>query len=483
MQKKKNYFLLTCFIIVFLILSCKPQVETNYIALIEQGKFAKATEIIKEKLIMDTTLTAEQQRNLEFEIDRMERIRLDFKRTETEIFEFIKKYIPEVTKSDLQKWENEKSLEMKLIDGEKRYFNYAARNLFRINKECRKIWEDYHKEKGIDLSVEKMDIDINNRAIMKNSLEKGIRYSEPVTMRVKFSISVNPDVVPEGETIRCWLPFPREIENRQFNIKLLNSEPNSYQLADNSALQRTVYFEKTAIKGQETNFFVQYQYTSQGEYTDINPEKVTDVDYDGELKEFLKEEKPHIVFTAKMKKLSDEIVGDETNPYYKAKKIFRWIYDNIPWASAREYSTIRNISDYCITNMHGDCGIKGLTFITLLRLNGIPARWQSGWEFKPPYNNMHDWTFVYFEPYGWVPADPDYSIRNSQDEKFKYYYLSGADSYRLIFNDDYSKPFIPPKIHHRSFTVDLQRGEVEWKGGNLYKDKWDWDLDFEVIDN
>ena len=42
----------------------------------------------------------------------------------------------------------------------------------------------------------------------------------------------------------------------------------------------------------------------------------------------------------------------------RAKKIFTWISENIPWAGAREYSTIENISDYCIRNMHGDCGIK-----------------------------------------------------------------------------------------------------------------------------
>ena len=155
--------------------------------------------------------------------------------------------------------------------------------------------------------------------------------------------------------------------------------------------------------------------------------------------------------------------------------------ENIPWASAREYSTFRNISDYCIDNSHGDCGIKALTFITLLRLNGIPARWQSGWEFQPPHDSMHDWGMVYFDPYGWVPMDVEYGLRETDDEKLKWFYLSGMDSYRLIFNDEYSKPFVPAKIHHRSETIDSQRGEVEWQGGNLYFDQWDWDMKFEVV--
>jgi len=467
--------------ILVLFFSCEESTQLNYIDMIEKGDFAKAKVVIKEKLIMDTTLTAEAQRQLEFEMERMDRIKKDFRVTEKEIFDYIQKYISDVTKSDLEKWEDEKSLELKIINGEKRYFNRAARNLFRINKECKKIWEEYHKQNDIDISTEKMDIDKNNIMIMKTSIKKGIRYSEPVTMKIKYTISVNPNIVPEGENIRCWIPFPREIENRQLDIKLIKTDPETYQMADNSALQRTIYFEKHAAKDEEAKFSVEYQYTSQGEYVNIDADKVKPVNPNSELEEYIKEEQPHIVFTDRLKKLSQEIVGDETNPYYKAQKIYKWIDENIPWASAREYSTFRNISDYCIDNLHGDCGIKGLTFIALLRLNGIPARWQSGWEFQPPYDSMHDWGYVYFDPYGWMPMDVEYGMRKTDDEKLKWFYLSGMDSYRLIFNDGISQSFQPEKIHHRSETIDSQRGEVEWKGGNLYFDQWDWDMQFEVI--
>ena len=49
---------------------------------------------------------------------------------------------------------------------------------------------------------------------------------------------------------------------------------------------------------------------------------------------------------------------------------------------------------------------------------------------------------------------------------------------RLIFNDDISQTFDPPKTHVRSETVDSQRGEVEWQGGNLYFDQWTWHMDW-----
>ena len=56
------------------------------------------------------------------------------------------------------------------------------------------------------------------------------------------------------------------------------------------------------------------------------------------------------------------------------------------------------------------------------------------------------------------------------------FYLGSLDAYRIAFNDDYSQPFVPPKQHFRSETVDSQRGEVEWRGGNLYFDQWDYDF-------
>ena len=34
--------------------------------------------------------------------------------------------------------------------------------------------------------------------------------------------------------------------------------------------------------------------------------------------------------------------------------------------------------------------------------------------------------------------------------------------------------FYPAKIYPRSETVDFQRGEVEWRGGNLYFNQWRW---------
>jgi transglutaminase-like putative cysteine protease len=73
---------------------------------------------------------------------------------------------------------------------------------------------------------------------------------------------------------------------------------------------------------------------------------------------------------------------------------------------AIEYSTIRNIGDYCRSRGYGDCGQEALLFMTLCRLNGIPARWQSGWNTFPTGKDIHDWCEIYVAPWGWMPVDP-----------------------------------------------------------------------------
>ena len=451
----------------------------DYRALIDRGEFSRAAEQIKARLNNETNLPASEREQLMYELARMDRIRKDFTATRDEVVAFIKKYIPDVSERDIRRWEQERSLEFMVIDGQKRYFNHAARNLFRINKECRKIWAAAHPGTGEE---KKFDLDRHNREVMAAADAQGTPFVKPVRFHIQYTVTVKPDQVPDGKTVRCWIPFPREIPQRQTDVTLIGSDPERHALAPANHLQRTVYLEKEARAGQPTVFSVEYEFTAHGFYRAIDPQKVVPVDPNGPLKPFLQERPPHIVFTPQLRELSHRIVGSETNPYRIAQKLYAWIDQNIPWASAREYSTIRNIPMYAYLNRHGDCGIQTLLFITLCRLNGIPARWQSGWEFQPPSDSMHDWGMIYFEPYGWVPMDVTYGLRKTKEQDpFRWFYLHGMDSYRLIFNDDFSVPFDPPKKHLRSETVDSQRGEVEWVGGNLYFDQWDWNMDWRIV--
>ena len=95
--------------------------------------------------------------------------------------------------------------------------------------------------------------------------------------------------------------------------------------------------------------------------------------------------------------------------------------------------------------------------------------------------NLHDWCQIYFDQTGWIPVDQSFGLQPSDDPALKYFYLGSIDSYRLVVNEDYSKDFFPAKIYPRSETVDFQRGEVEWRGGNIYFDKWDYNMKIDYL--
>lgn len=460
--------------LIFFTISTIAQTRFSEInQLVLAGEFTKAEILIDKKLNSDE-FHYDEIFELQFEKERMDRIRKDFNKTAGYVLEYVNKYYPDAKEEDLEIWEKDGSLEYKIIDGTKWYFARAASNLFRINKEAKKqkeLIEGYLKDE-LDAFLEDYIPKVLDESA--NSYESLV---EPIILSLDYTVTLKPNEVPPGEIIRCWLPFPREGHNRQIDVKLLAVNSDEYVIADNLNQQRTLYFEKVTQKDQPTVFHMVLEVTMFAEVNFIDPDFIKPYNRESGLyKTFTSERAPHIIFTDKIKELSHKIVGEETNPYLIAKKIFTWISENIPWAGAREYSTIENISDYCLTRGHGDCGIKTLLFMTLCRYNGIPAKWQSGWMLHPGDVNLHDWSEIYLEGYGWVPVDQSFGLVESDIEDEKYFFLGSTDSYHLITNDDYSKPLFPAKIFPRSETVDFQRGELEWRGGNLYFDKWNYNM-------
>jgi len=439
---------------------------------IDSGEYTRAQKMISE-YVSDNKLPDSEKEALLFESERLERIRKDFTKNRDQILTELEKMLPGFSFGDLEKYERDKSLEMKIIEGKKKYFKNAAANLFRTNKQMKKL-----KDERLDQPTDRLK-DFKKAIVPKiiaesKAAEKKLVYEENFT--IIYTLTVKPNAVPAGEIVKCWLPYPKENHSRQQRLKLLSTSEEKYIIAPDSVLQRTIYMKKKVKKDSATKFTFEYEFTAFAEYNDIFSKGIIPP-ADEKLSEYVKERTPHIIFTDEIKALSAKIIGDETNPLEKVKKIFTWIHDNIPWASALEYSTIQNISAYCLENLHGDCGIKTLLFMTLCRYNGIPAKWQSGWMLHPVEVNLHDWCEIYVQPFGWVPVDQSFGLINSENEKEKYFYIGNTDPYHLIINDDYSRPLFPVKIFPRSETVDFQRGEVEWKGGNLYFDQWNYHLD------
>lgn len=451
-----------------------------------EGHFKDAAAVL-DKALKDTALGAAERKQLEFELDRLQRIKKDFSFTEDGLFERLSQSVQGLTRAEYEQWILEGRFDSRVIDGERFFVEASISNLFFRYPELAGRRLPPKDSNAIDRALLE-----SARAIKAAAKSEKTPYVLPKRFEVTMTVTAHANAAPAGQIVRAWLPVPREYPF-QNGLEILGSTPPLKQLAPPQSTIRSVYFEEPAIKDQPTRFNIHYAYTAYGVCFDPQPSLVRPCDpADPALKDFTGEA-PHVTFTPELRALSRDIVGGQTNPCVVAKRCFDWIGENIKYSFAIEYSTIRNISDYCRVKGYGDCGQEAMLFITLCRLNGIPARWQSGWHIFPGAKDIHDWSEIYLAPYGWMPVDPYMSVRATryasslspqERRELRDFYFGGLDQYRLIANSDHSQTLSPPKRSMRSDNVDFQRGELEWgehDAHNLYFDEYSYALEYKEV--
>jgi transglutaminase-like putative cysteine protease len=448
-----------------------------------QGHFREAAASASRAL-EGSSLPAVERRQLAFELDRLERIRRDFPFTKQTLFSALKDAVEDLTAEEYNQWIDQGRFDSREIDGERRFMVSSVANLF------------FRYPQLAGRRVPPRDTARFQRArwetclaIKKAAQAEKKPYVLPKRFHATMVVTAVSNAAPAGELIRAWLPLPRRYPF-QGDFQLLSTSSMPKHIDDEQKPIRSLYLEQPAARNRETVFSAAYAYTACGVWFDLKAEETRPCDpADPAWKDFLAEA-PHVMFTPDIRALSGQIIGRETNPCVKARKCYDWIAEHIQYSYAIEYSTIRNISEYCLHKGYGDCGQEALLFIALCRLNGIPARWQSGWNTFPGEKTIHDWSEIYLAPYGWVPVDPYmgvYAMRYAtslspeQRAELRDFYFGGLDQYRMAANSGHNQTLTPPKQSVRSDDVDFQRGELEWGGHNIYFDQYTYSLMLEEM--
>jgi hypothetical protein len=451
---------------------------------VANGEFARADAVLASALAVDG-LAPETRRALEWERERLRRIRLDYSHTDDSLFAALSQAVRDLTRAEFNRWIREGRFDSRVIDGERRYVASSVSNLFFRHPRLRA-----RRLTAGDAPELPQRFLETARSIREAARTAGTPYVLPRRLEVTMELTVNAVATSEGERVRCWLPIPRRQPNQE-GFTLGRAEPAVVAFAPENAPLRSAYFEQAASAGRETRFRLEYRYQTCGVWFDLQPERVSALDpSDPELVPF-RAEAPHVRFSAPMRRLARELAGRENNPLRRARRYYDWIARHIRYSYAREYSTLPNLGEYCLENRYGDCGQETFLFMTLCRLSGIPARWQSGWSLFPGAQTIHDWCEIYLAPYGWVPVDPYMGIyatqyapalNGAERRALRDFYFGGLDPYRLVANSDHCQPLSPPKVSFRSDPVDFQRGEVEVAGRNVYFGDFTYRLDWREAD-
>ena len=151
---------------------------------------------------------------------------------------------------------------------------------------------------------------------------------------------------------------------------------------------------------------------------------------------------------AVIKKVCRQIIGAETNPYTKAKRIYTFLTSEINVRESRAADAGRSILT-ALEEKSGSAYDLALLFCTLARAAGVPAIPTAGLLVDRKQKAvLHWWAEFYVNGFGWVPVDPalasgipfDTGVANKER-----WYFGNLDAYHIAFSRGYQTqaPLLP----------------------------------------
>jgi hypothetical protein len=205
--------------------------------------------------------------------------------------------------------------------------------------------------------------------------------------------------VDEGARVRVWMSMPGDRPGQDVKIRNIDPRPTEI-LVDHDHGNRVAYWDVTPAPDAKILFF-RYDFDATltpvsmaVEGDDIGP-------YDRTSTVFTRYTAASdlIRIDGEIESAARRIVGEETHPQRRAKRIFDWMVANLEFVpgGVPDRDTLGTLQ-----SRRGDCGQYSRLFTALCRSLGIPARtvtthWLSG--------GMHRLAEFYLPSHGWVPVD------------------------------------------------------------------------------
>lgn len=462
--------------------------------------------------IMDRRLAAElsdvERRRLLLEKKLIRKLPDNYPYTREQVIGLLQQTVTDFLPEEMQEIMDSDYADWIYIQGEPHFRDNVVANLLKTRPDyaARRIGKMEEKEKEKEEWTEGRYL-TEALACMK---EQG---GMDCTIRLHARLWVEEEArVAAGDPVRVYLPIPAvDAQVKAVRIcQISDAAGGTVTVAPENAGQRTVCWETRWQPGM--TFEVEYEYEIEAGYLDLwagheigtkEPAPLAEGQKaDGEetgtekerekkrevwrrryrcsdpvTEDDLSEQLPHIVFSKMLRELTAEVVGDETRPLEKARRIYDYVTTKIHYSYMRSYITLPVISEYVALGHKGDCGAQSILFITMCRIAGIPARWQSGKYANPARVGNHDWARFYVEEYGWLFADCSFGggAHRAGNEERRRFYFGNLDPFRMTSCRRFQTNFEPPMEKLRSDPYDAQSGEVELPGEEHYRYPWDSD--------
>jgi transglutaminase-like putative cysteine protease len=221
--------------------------------------------------------------------------------------------------------------------------------------------------------------------------------------------------VPEGAgKLRVWMALPQD-DPYQVVSDLKVEAPFSYRIERDSEFSQVLYLEAQNPREKEITVVTSFVVTRTELRGDVDPKTARPLTEADRIRyaRYLQANK-HVVIDDQIRRLADQIVGNETNPLLMARKLYDWTLDNVEyWVKDPKNKKASPVGSttYCLTFRTGNCTDFESLWTSLARAKGIPTQIVYGSFLKPELRakdqdqSYHCWAEFYVPGLGWVSHD------------------------------------------------------------------------------
>jgi len=237
------------------------------------------------------------------------------------------------------------------------------------------------------------------------------KYFERVA-RVNFRT----DAVAMGSGVVNRLNIFYAVPENRPNQVLLNKPtftPKPKEFKKDRWGQRVAIYEFENLKPGETisvNMRVELKSYAVRYY--IYPEDVGEKIPEKISKLFLADDVKYDIKNPYIQKIVKEVVGNEENLYWKARKLFQHLISHMEYEMVGGWNTAPTV----LKRGNGSCSEYSFSYIALCRAAGVPARYVGSLVVRgddASYDSVfHRWCEIYLPGYGWIPVDANAGDRD-----------------------------------------------------------------------
>jgi transglutaminase-like putative cysteine protease len=264
------------------------------------------------------------------------------------------------------------------------------------------------------------------------------KFSPPArTFHFTYNFAVK-DVPPGAKQMRVWVPVPQTDQHQAVRVLSVKGPVKTRMTQESEYGNRMMYAEIQNPSAGKAEFTLEYKVTrreySRGDYAQLKQADQKPTVVAASMTRLISPD-TLIPTDGKIKALALEVTGSQIGTVAKAKAAYDYLFTNMRYDKTGS-GWGRGDAVWACDAKHGNCTDFHSPFIGMLRVDGIPARFDIGFPLpenkdKGDISGYHCWAEFYARKIGWIPVDISEAWKAKEKED---YFFGSVDANRVQFS-------------------------------------------------